>query len=154
MSDKMTTTEAVAACLRLGIKITGVPKRRGTLPAKKMGMLADELHALRERRLAVNKLVDAMKREETRLIDHIIDNVDIDKESGVMGAAYKATVQRETVYVAEDWDKFYAYVGRTKSFHFLNKALNKGSLSERFDSGKPVPGIGTMDVKKISLTKV
>lgn len=155
MSEKQTTTEAVAACGRLGIKVTGVPKRRPKLPTKKMGLLADELHALRERRLAVGKLADAMKREEQRIIDHIIENVDMDREGGVMGASYKATVLRDETFVMEDPDKFYAHVKRTGNFHYLTKALNKGALREKMEgSGKGVPGIGTFSVKKISLTKV
>jgi len=152
--SKQTVAEAVAACERQGIKITGLPKRRAKLPTTKMGTLADELHELRERRLAVGKVADALKREEQRLTDHIIDTVDADKEGGVMGTTYKALILRDTVYVAEDWDKFYQHVKRTGNFHYLNKALNKGSLAERFQAGKPVPGIGTMGVKKLSLTKV
>lgn len=154
MSEKATVQETVAACKRIGITVGGLPKRRAKLPTTKMGRLADDLHEIREARLALNKVVEAVKREETRIADHIIDNIDIDTEGGVMGAAYKATVVRDEQYTMEDPDKFYAHVKRTGNFHYLNKALNKGSIRERVEAGKPVPGVGSITIKKISLTKV
>jgi hypothetical protein len=71
-----------------------------------------------------------------------------------MGTHYKATVLRDEVYTMEDPDKFYAHVKRTGNFHYLTKALNRGAIRERLESGKDVPGLGTFSVKKISLTKV
>lgn len=155
MPEKMTVAEAVQLCGKQGIKISGLPKRRASLPTKKMGVLADELHELRELRLSVSKLVDAIKREETRLTDHIIDHVDLAVERGVMGSNYKATVLREEVPIIEDTDAFYAHVKKTGAFHFLTKALNRSAIRDAMENtGKPVPGIGTFSAKKISLTKV
>lgn len=151
----MTVAETVKLCGKLGIKITGLPQRRATLPTKKMGVLADDLHKLRELRLTLQKVVDAIKREETRLTDHIIDNVDMETESGVMGAHYKAMVMRENVPIIEDTDAFYAYVKKHGAFHFLTKALNRSAIRDAMENTKKgVPGIGTFSAKKISLTKV
>jgi hypothetical protein len=155
MSEKLTMSEAAQLCKRVGLAITGLPQRRAKLPTTKMGGLADDLHRLRELRLHVQKVADAIKAEETRITDHIIDNVDMDKERGVMGVGYKAMIKREDVPVVEDWDAFYAHVKKKGAFHFLTKALNRSAITDAMENSKAgVPGIGTFSAKKISLTKV
>lgn len=149
------TADAVKAAGRLGIKITGLPKRRAKLPKTKLGGIVDEIHDLRERRLAVDKVANALKAEETRLVEHIIESVDADLEGGAMGIDYVGTVRRETIPVIEDWDAFYTYVKKRGAFHFLTKALNKGAIMEQLDDkkAKPLPGVGTMIIKKLGITK-
>lgn len=152
----MTITEALKAAAKSGFKITltGLPAIRKSLPKTKMGALADELHEIRDARLAVSKLADAIKAEEQRITDHIIETVDANSEGGVIGKRFKATIVRESKPVVDDWDKFYEHVRKTKSFDLLNKALNAGSVKERWEDGKEVPGVGSFQAKKLSVTKV
>lgn len=154
MTQKLTPAEAIAACERQAIHITGILPRRRNLPKTHMGELADELHALRQQRLALTKVVDAIKREEQRITDHIIDTVDADREGGVVGTGYKALIVRDTAYNVADWDVFYEHVLSTGHFHYLNRALNRASVKEVFEAGRSVPGVEPVGVKKISLTKV
>jgi hypothetical protein len=154
MPKMMTVAESVRLLKTLGISLTGLPKVGGALPKTKMGGLADKLHATRELRLALEKVAGTVKDEEQRLVDHIIDNTNLEVESGAVGRAYKAIVVREEVPQVEDWDKFYAHLLKTKNFSLLNKAVNRAAVKEIWDDGKKVPGVGKFQAKKISLTKV
>jgi hypothetical protein len=151
----MTITEALKAAAKNGFKITltGLPPIRKTLPKSKMGALVDELHDIRDLRLALTKVADAVKAEEQRITEHIIDSVGVD-EGGVVGKAYKAIVVREQKPIVEDWDKFYAYITKHKAFDLLNKAINAGAVKERWEAKKAIAGVGSFQAKKLSVTKV
>lgn len=150
---KITIADAVRALKPLGVTLS-LPKVGGSLPKAKLGPLADRLHETRELRLALEKVAAAVKDEEQRLVDHIIDNTDLDKESGAIGRGYKAIVVREEKPVVEDWDKLYAHILKKKDFTLLNKALSQAAVKELWEDKKSVPGVGKFLAKKISLTKV
>lgn len=150
----MSVQDAVKAAGKLGLKITGIPTFRKTLPKAKMGPLVDEYRDIRELRLAASKFADALEAEEKRIMNHIIENVDADESSGVVGKNFKALVKREQRPVVEDWDKFYAHVKKTGAFDLLQKRLNDAAVKERFEDKKKVPGVGTFQVKKLSVTKL
>jgi len=142
------------AAEQLGVKVTGLPKPRTTFPKTKLGALADELHDVREVRLALGKIADAVKAHEDAITSHIIDTVDADVSGGVVGKRYKALVRRESIPVVEDWDKFYGFVKKTNGFDLLNKALNRAAFKERQEHGVAVAGVGSFEAKKLSVTKV
>lgn len=141
------------AASKLGVKVSGLPAVRAKLPKTKLGALADELHDVRTVRLALSKIVEAVKAEEQRITDHIIETVSID-EGGVVGKRFKAVIVRENTPVVEDWDALYAHILKKKEFDLLNKALNRAAVKERAENGKAVPGVGSFQTKKLSVTKV
>lgn len=152
---KTTIKEAVSNLQKQHkVKVTGLPTPRKTLPKSKLGKLADELKEVQQVRLALNKLTEAVKAYEQSIVDHIIDNTDLSVSAGAVGTEYKAIVMREDLPMVEDWDKLYAHIAKKKSFHLLNKALSRSAVKEIWDDGKEVPGVGSMQIKKISLTKV
>lgn len=151
---KTTIAEAVKAAGKLGIKITGITAPKKTLPKTKLGSLADALKEVEQRRLAVGKVADALKAEETRLREHLIETLDANEDGGAVGKHYKAIIVREDKPVVEDWDKFYEHIRKKKAFDLLNKALNAGAVKSRWEDGAAVPGVGSFKAKKISLTKV
>jgi hypothetical protein len=146
--------EARARAEKCGIEVSGLPAAKDNLPKTKMGGLADKLHEIREARLALQGIVDAVKREEQRIIDHIIECIDADTESGVIGKHYKAIVVREEKPVVEDWDKLYRHIREHDAFDLLNRALNANAVRARWTDNVQVPGVSTYQSKKISLTKV
>lgn len=145
--------EARARAEKLGIEVSGLPKVKDKLPNKNLGALADQLHEVREARLALQAICDAVKKEEQRIIDHIIETVDANVEGGVVGVRYKAIIVREEKPVVEDWTKLYQYITETNGFDLLNRALNASAVKARSAEGISVPGVGSVQVKKISLTK-
>lgn len=150
----MTLKESVKALKLQGVSITGLPTPRKTLPKTNLGGIADSLHDVRELRLAVDKVASALKAEETRLTDHIIDTVDTSVSSGAVGKRYKALILEDSVAVVEDWDKLYAHILKKKDFTLLNKALSRSAVKELWEDGKAVPGVGSFKGKKLSVTKV
>jgi hypothetical protein len=146
--------EARTRAEKCGIEVSGLPAVKDKLPKTKMGGLADKLHEIREARLALQGIVDAIKREEQRIIDHIIESIDADTESGVIGKHYKAIVVREEKPVVEDWNKLYQHIREHDAFDLLNRALNASAVRVRWADNVQIPGVGVYQCKKVSLTKV
>ncbi len=153
MSETLSIADAVKAAKKAGITIDGLPKGGKKLPAK-LGPIVDEYHDLRELRLQLDKVVNAMKAEETRMTNHIIDNLDKTQEGGAVGRRFKAIVRTETVPQVEDWTEFYAYIKKKDAFDLLNRAINKAAFKARMEEGIKVPGTGTFNAVKLSVTKL
>lgn len=121
---------------------------------KEMGKCADMLYALREKRLAGQKVVDAVETEEKALKEYIVNNLPKSAASGVLGAVAKVSVTTKMVPQVKDWTLFYAYVKKTNGFDLLNRALNKSAVEARYEAGKKVPGVKDFSAVSVSCTKI
>jgi hypothetical protein len=54
----------------------------------------------------------------------------------------------------EDWDKFYAFIRKTKNFGLLQRRAGDAAIQELWDAGKTVPGVSTFNVVTVSVNKV
>ena len=121
---------------------------------KKPGEWPDLLHDLKEKRLKIQREADALEAEEKALKEHIIQNLPKSEASGVAGKFYKVAVLTKDVPQVKDWDRFYAYMSKTKGYDMLNKALNRSAVEARLDAGKVVPGVELFHATVVSLTKI
>lgn len=127
---------------------------------KTMGACADLLHAVKENRLAADKLAAALKAEETRISDHIIANLP-KGDTGAAGKEYRAQVKLEEVpqLEPENIENFYKWVAKTGAWDCLQRRLSKEAVMARVEvlkNGKLKlpPGIKMFTAVKVSLTKV
>lgn len=127
-----------------------VPKLR--IP-KSLGACADTLFDIRQDRLALEKVVDAMKANETTLTNHIIDNLPRG-DTGAAGKHHKVQTRVEQVPQVEDWPKVYDHIKKTGAFDLLQRRLNPKAVMERLEDNKKVPGTKLFPVVKVSLTQV
>lgn len=121
---------------------------------KAMGACADRLYELRNKRLAMQKEVDAVASEESALKEHIINTLPKSEASGVAGKLARVTVVTKQVPQVEDYDKFYAFVKKTGSFDLLQKRLSDAAIKERWEAGKEVPGVKAFNAVSVSINKV
>lgn len=121
---------------------------------KTLAACADRLFELREKRLEEQKKVDAIEAEEKAVKEHLIQNLPKSEASGVAGKLCRVTVITKPVPQVQDWDKFYAYVGKTKSFDLLQRRLTDTAIKERWEAGKKIPGVEPFNVVTLSVNKV
>lgn len=126
-----------------------------TIP-KSLGACVDLYRELRDKRLEVQKIAEAWEEQEKALQKHLIDNISKSTQStGVVGKQYKALVVPGTSYKIADDKAFYDHVAKTKSFDLLQRRLNEKAVADRMaDPKKKIPGIGTFDYVKLSVTKI
>ncbi len=122
---------------------------------KSMGACADLYYNMREERLAADKAAKALKAEETRLMDYIIDNLD-KNSTGAAGKHHRVQVvtKQKLRILPEKWQDFFAYVSKNKAYDLLQKRVSEDALAARLAAGKTVPGVETFHAVTVSLTKV
>jgi hypothetical protein len=121
---------------------------------KSMGVCADKLYELRQKRLAQQKLVTEMEEEEKALKEYIINTLPKSETSGVAGKLARVTITSKEVPQVEDWDAFYKHVKKTGEFELMQRRLSDAAINERWEAGKKVPGVKAFKATSLSLNKV
>jgi len=119
-----------------------------------LGACADLLYRVREERLNMQRDVKEYEDFEKELKRHLIDNLPKSDATGAAGKVARVQIEVEAQPVVEDWDKFYTHIKKKGEFDLLNRAVNRAAVRERWDAGKPIPGVGKFNATKVSVTKV
>lgn len=121
---------------------------------KTVGDAIDMLQDVRALRMAKEKEAAVIKERESALAEHIRGKL---KAAGLeSGRGKKATFTitvNEQVKVA-DWDKFYAYILKTKAWELMQKRVGATAIKERWKAGVQVPGVEKLELPDYSLTKL
>jgi len=121
---------------------------------KKLAQAADMLYTKRLERLALQKQVDEIAKQEGLLREHLINNLPKSAAQGVSGQVASARIETKDIPQVSDWPKFYAYIIKEKAFDLLQRRVNETAIQERLDAKKKVPGITIFKAVKVSSTKV
>lgn len=119
---------------------------------KSIGQLIDYDYELREKIRALSQQVDELKEEREKVESQILEVMD---EQGVVrasGSKATASVTEQIVGHVKDWDRFYGFISRTKSFHLLERRVANGAYREAIASrDKPIPGVEPFTKRAIGL---
>ena len=118
-----------------------------------LGACVDKLDSTRKARLVLQREVEALKKVESELQDHLINNVPKDS-AGVFGRVMKALITKKDIPQVADWPAFYKYVMKKKAFELLQKRLSATAIQERWDAGEKIPGVEVFTTVGVSLTKI
>ncbi len=131
-----------------------MPKKEKKFVAPKtLGACADLLYKTRAARLAIYKTAEDLEELESKLKEHLI-NVMPKTDTGASGKVAKVVVETKKVPQVKDWDAFYKHIKKTGDFALLGKGLGKEHVKEVLDAGKKVPGLGSVPIITVSLTKL
>lgn len=122
--------------------------------AQSIGDVIDLMHKqrekIREAEAKANELKEAY-REQEEVLEQLMKDANLEKASGKLATAARRS---SVVPQVRDWDKFYAFIHRTKSYHLLERraaaAPYRELLTER--KGKDIPGVEPFTKYSISLT--
>lgn len=121
---------------------------------KTVGACADLLMELRTEKAKAQKEVDDIAAKISILQEHLIAVLPKSEQTGAVGKIAKALVKVTQEPVVKNWDAFYAYVARTKSWDLLQRRLSGAAVKERWEAKKQVPGVETEAIIKVSVTKI
>jgi hypothetical protein len=124
------------------------------LSSLSLGKLADLLYAARDERLVFEKQVEALKAEETRIKEYIINAFTKDAISKVSGKHATLSITEKIVPRVKDWDLFWAYIARTRSFDLVQKRAAVLACQERWNAKKKLPGVEQFTLIDVSCTKL
>lgn len=124
---------------------------------KTMGACADKLYKLREKRYELGRQIKEIEEEEAAIKKYVIDNLSKQEADGVSGKLANIRVKTENVPTVTDWEAFYKYITRNKSFDMLQKRINVKAVRERIEDKKDFAskaGIGSFTTVSVSITKL
>ena len=120
-----------------------------------LGACADLYHQVRDIRLAMDKDVEAVKKRESEIKEHLINNIPKSGNTGVAGLLYRAQiVVKDTVKVA-DWGVFHSWIRKNDRFDLLQKRVAETAAKDWIaETGKPMPGTEIVKIPDVSITKI
>lgn len=121
-----------------------------------VGAAIDLLYAMRAKRLALEKDVEAMKQDEASLKAYIIQGLQSVKLQSGRGAIATGSIRPKHYCRVADggWPKFWAWARRDAGGNYVEKRAASTAVLEYLDvSKKGVPGVETGSVLDLSLTK-
>ena len=131
-------------------------RERLGLPQMLLGDVVDALKELTTIRLLMQKETEAVEAVERKFKMHLIDSIPKSNAAGAMGLRYKAVVKTERIPKVKDgdWQSLHQYIYDTGHFDLLQKSLSSTAVMARLENGETIPGIETMLVPKLSITKI
>lgn len=114
---------------------------------------ADLLYETREARYALQNKIKKMEELESALNEFFVNKLPKDS-TGIAGKVARVQINPVTKPVVEDWDKFYKHIKKSGAFDLMQRRVSKTAVQERWDNKEQVPGVGRLNVKKVSCTKL
>jgi len=119
-----------------------------------LGRCADELKKVKDLATAMQKEVDVVRKRASELQEHLISSLGSEEyDTGAAGKTYRAQLKISEKPTVEDWEQFYDYVVDEDRFDLLQKRLSDKAIMDTLVDGT-IPGINTILLKSISLTKL
>jgi hypothetical protein len=121
---------------------------------KSLAQCADLLYTTKEQRLKLQReQLEPLKKTESALKLHLIENLPLSNAKGVTGSVANATIKKESTWRVEDEAAFLKFAKRKGNEDLLKTVPNKEAIEERWEQGKKIPGVVEFEFKKVSLTK-
>lgn len=121
---------------------------------KTIGETIDLMFQLRESRRELEAQIKTLNEQYDALEAHLQANFDKAGLDGAKGKYATASVKRTTVADVQDWEAYFKYIARTKSWDLVQRRASITALRLRWDEKKVIPGVEPKTIETISLTKV
>lgn len=122
---------------------------------KRPGACADKLYETLQKRLDLQKQVDALAKEESALKQHLIDTLPKSDANGVQGKLCRVTVVVKEQPQVVDQEAFRKYLNRTKRWDLAyNLRPSPSGIREMWEDGKKIAGVEKFNAVTISMNKV
>ena len=115
--------------------------------------LIDNYCELRDTRLAAQREVDQIARQETEAKQTLIKALQSQELSAAASAKYLVKYKLEDKPIASNWDDIYRYIQDTGSFDLLQRRLLESAVKARWEDDEELPGITTYPVDKLTVSK-
>lgn len=123
------------------------------IPAS-IGLTADAYSEVRELRLAMQKIVEAVKDRENELKESIIQRLSKSDDTGAAGKKYRAQIVTKEVPTLKDWDALTKFIVQENRFDLIYKRIAEKPIRDMWEHGEAVPGVESFNVVEVSITKI
>lgn len=129
------------------------PLEVGAPLPKSIGKCADLYKEVQNLRLAMDKEVEAVKKRESEIKEHIIANLSKSDDTGAAGLRYRAQIVMKDSPRCLDWPALWAYIAKHNRFDLLQKRLGDKAVMDTL-ADNSIPGVEVIRVPDVSITKI
>jgi hypothetical protein len=119
-----------------------------------LSMHVDGFIQIRAERLAADKVAATLKSEENYLQELILAEMISTDMNAVGGSEKLVKRQKSEGVVVDDWDAVFNYILNTGNTHLLQKRIAVSNYKELLEEGDEVDGIHTIELNKLSVSKL
>lgn len=134
------------------------PNKVGSPIPDSMGAVADEYALTKNYRLAMEKVVEPVQERESELRQYMIRNLeksrDEGKDTGAAGKLYRVQIKDKEQPKVTNWNEFWDFIARNKRFDLLQKRTSDKAIMDMVEADQMPPGIETVLIPDVSVTKV
>jgi hypothetical protein len=125
------------------------------MAALRLGTLIDRLGKADLAQKEANAELEKAKARRAKIEQELYDRFSKHELDGASGKAFAVKLRRSKNPSLKDWKKLAQYIYRNKALDLFQRRLAKTAWLDRMaaNNGKPIPGIVSYDVVKISITK-
>jgi len=119
--------------------------------APSVGAVIDQLWAHREEK---RKLESDLKEVELKIKDieeQLMERLGEEGLEKATGTKASVSITSSITADVQDWDSFFAYIGKNKFWHLVQKRASDPGVRELWEQGKKVPGVLPFTKKRINL---
>jgi hypothetical protein len=134
------------------------PAKPGDAIPENMGAVADEYALTKNYRLAMEKVVEPVQQRESELRQHMIRNLEKSRDeggdTGAAGRFYRVQVKDKETPKVLNWNLFWAFIAANNRFDLLQKRTSDKAIMDMVEADQMPPGIETILIPDISVTKI
>jgi len=108
-----------------------------------IGVMIDEMYALRERKKAFEKQASDVQKEYDLVEARLMERMRSEGTPKAGGLYATVTFSERLLPSVKDWDKFWKFIGRKKWYHLLEKRASVSGCREVWDMNLRggIPGV-------------
>lgn len=123
------------------------------LPAT-IGKTIDAMSKLKDAIRVIEQKAKPLRDSYNELEDHLKEMMVKEEQTKAAGKNASVTLSKNLVPSVEDWESFYAFIGKKKYYHLLERRPSVSGCRELFEQKQNVPGVVPVPVVTIRFTQL
>lgn len=119
-----------------------------------IGDTIDSLHALREQKRQLEEQVSGIAAKIEQLTEGLIEAMNKQGLESASGQKATVSISQPIFPSVSDWDAFYGYIHKTKSYHLLERRPAAAGCRELFELGREIPGVVAFAKTRLNVRSV
>lgn len=115
------------------------------------GAMIDQMWALREKKRALEASIKDLDGQMADLEAKLMEDMEANGIDKMTGKAAGVSISTSVVANVEDWDKFLAWIYKTKNGHLLQRRVSDPAWREMTEIKGVVPGTQPFTKKRLNL---
>ena len=115
------------------------------------GAMIDKMWELREKKRALEASIKDLEGQIADVESQLMEDMEANGVDKMTGKAASVSISSTVVANVEDWDKFLAFIYKTKSGHLLQRRVSDPAWREMSEIKGVVPGTQPFTKKRLNL---